>query len=277
LSKIFNHTIARTLSSLSLIALFAATWDAAGAQALPGSSPAPLDRPGYQATEARMLLPDAPDAKGLRGSSPESSSSASAMADPPSTSRAEAPKIEVVIQPGEVAPKLTSGDKVLLGLKDSVSPFAMIGWIATAGYEQATDGSPDYGSDRGAFGQRLGAAAIRDVTDDILSESLMAPVFHEDPRYYRMGKTRNFFVRVIYSGTRPLITRTDSGSLSPNFANLSGTLEGSAITNLYYPQVNRGFGQTLETFGGSIAGDAVGDLVTEFYRDFTAIFRSEHK
>jgi hypothetical protein len=140
-----------------------------------------------------------------------------------------------------------------------------------------TDGSPNYGSNGRGFAQRLGAAAARDSSEGIFSDSILAPVLHEDPRYYRMGPGRNFFVRLIYSGTRPLITRTDGGHLTPNFAQLGGNLAGSALTQAYYPQLNRGATQVLETFGGSIGGSAIGDVVSEFYGDFTHLFHAEHK
>ena len=136
--------------------------------------------------------------------------------------------------------------------------------------------SPNYGTDRGAFGQRLGAAAIRDASEGIFSDSIMSPLLHEDPRYYRLGPSHNFFVRAIYAGTRPIITRTDGGRTSPNLAELSGTLAGSALTQAYYPQLNRGATQVMETFGGSLGGSAVGDVVSEFFEDVTGIFH-KHK
>ena len=180
---------------------------------------------------------------------------------------------QIFIRPGQVAPTLTAGNKVLLGVRDAYSPFSASGWFAVAGYEQVMNGSPNYGIDRGAFGQRLGAAAVRDSSETIISESVMANFFHEDPRYYQMGPAHNFFVRLLYSCTRPVFTRTDSGRQSLNFASLSGTMGGSALTNLYYPQANRGVAQTMETFGGSIGGSALGDVVGEFYDSFTHIFR----
>jgi hypothetical protein len=172
------------------------------------------------------------------------------------------------IKPGQVVPALTASDKVLLGVRNSFTPFAAAGWFASSGYEQLLNNSPNYGTDRGAFGQRLGAAAVRDSTESIFGDSVMANFFHEDPRYYQMGPGHNFFIRVVYAGTRPLLTRTDSGRATPNLALLSGTLGGAALTNVYYPQVNRGMGQTMETFGGSLGGAALSNVVSEFYDGF---------
>jgi len=191
-------------------------------------------------------------------------------------SPAEASKTGMEIEPGQGAPALGTKDKVVLGLKNSVGPTAAVGWLASAGYEQLLDGSPNYGTDRGAFGQRLGAAALRDISEDIFTGSVFSPMFREDPRYYRLGPSHNLFVRLIYSGTRPVIGRTDGGRTTLNFASLAGNLAGSGLTNAYYPQVNRGATQTMETFGGSLGGAAVGDVVSEFLEDFLHLFHSGH-
>jgi hypothetical protein len=267
-----------------LIAAIALTCSAASAQALPeapaarqsisdplvglGASPAAT----YDISEASLglRLPDAPspDSRSIPLATPDAGSLVSGT----STTLPEASRTEKYIEPDQLAPSLTAGDKVRMGLKDAFSPFASVGWLASAGYEQALNGSPNYGTDRGAFGQRLGAAAIRDATEGIFSDSVMSPLLREDPRYYRMGPAHNFFIRAVYAVTRPIITRTDGGRTFPNLALLSGTLAGSALTNTYYPQLNRGPSQTMETFGGSLGGSAVGDVVSEFLDDAIGLF-----
>lgn len=107
----------------------------------------------------------------------------------------------------------------------------------------------------------------RDSSEGIFTDAIMASVLHEDPRYYKMGPGHNFFKRAVYAVTRPLITRTDGGRTTVNIALLSGNLAGSALTQAYYPPVNRGFSQTMQTFGGSIGGSAVGFVVSEFLGD----------
>jgi hypothetical protein len=231
-------------------------------------APAPVQSTGdAHSSQQVTLLPDAPSASSTADYAPSSTSGTRVVATGLILPMPQASHTTAVIEPNQDAPVLTAGDKVLLGLKDAVSPAAVLGWFTVAGYEQITNGSPNYGTDRGAFGRRLGDAAIRDSSETILSASVMSPIFHEDPRYYRLGPTHNFFARLVYAGTRPLITRTDSGHNSLNLALLTGTMGGSALTNLYYPQANRGAVQTLETFDGSVAGSALGDIVSEFYGD----------
>jgi hypothetical protein len=173
----------------------------------------------------------------------------------------------MIVNPGEVAQPMPVRDKVVGGMASSVSLFSGIGWLAAAGWEQATNGSPNYGTDSGAFGQRLGAAALRGVSEGVFSNSLFASLFHEDPRYYVKGAGHPFFKRLVYSGTRVLITRTDSGHTTPNFSLLAGNAAGSALTIPYYPAKNTTFGEVAETFGGSLGGSALGFVVDEFIVD----------
>ena len=228
--------------------------------------------------DSAQFLPSAPEAKMSGASSSADVASmhtrgASGAAVTATSNGAVASPTQKYIEPGQIAPTLTAGDKALLGVKNAFTPFEAAGWFATTGYSQVTNSSPNYGTDRGAFGQRLGASAIRGSSEDIFSDSVMANFFHEDPRYYRMGPAHNFLVRLVYAGTRPLLTRMDSGRATPNFAQLTGTLGGAALTNLYYPQANRSMGQTMETFGGSVGGSALSDVVSEFYADFVHMFR----
>jgi hypothetical protein len=242
-------------------------------------------------TQATLTLPNAPgfgfgigsesssanvapaEARGLSASTTASGS----VAVVPVESMPVASPTQKFIRPGQIAPTLTASDKALLGVKNAFMPFEASGWFASAGYSQVTNSSPNFGTDRGAFGQRLGAAAIRGSSENIFGDSVMSNIFHEDPRYYQMGPAHNFFVRLVYAGTRPLLTRTDSGRATPNFAQLTGIMGGAALTNLYYPQANRGMGQTMETFGGSVGGAALSDVVSEFYDGFIHMFHSRQK
>jgi hypothetical protein len=177
----------------------------------------------------------------------------------------EASRTQRHVQPGQAAPQLSADDKAWMGLRGVVSPFAGAGWLAAAGYEQLTNYSPNWGTDSGAFGDRLGTGAIRATSEGLLSNSVFAPLLHEDPRYYRLGRGHKPLARLAYAITRPLITRTDTGRPIPNLALMGGNLSGSVLTNAYYPQVNRGVTQTLATFGSSLAGSAIGDSIAEFF------------
>ncbi len=228
------------------------------------------------AANSRLELPDSPGA--LLGSS----SSVDASANPAEFSSAQdqsqkvpvakaTPKgalhMQMVISPKEIAEPMSVRDKVLGGFKSSASLYSAVGWITSAGYEHVLNSSPNYGTNSEAFAQRFGAAVARGVSEGVFSNSLFAPIFREDPRYYIMGPGHSFFKRLVYAGTRSIITRTDSGKTSPNFSLIAGNAAGSALTIVYYPSINTTTTEVLSTWGTSLGGSALGFVVDEFIVD----------
>jgi hypothetical protein len=260
-------------ASLSLLASAATFMSAQGFSSVDDFGRAPAASEKTMSATA-LLLPDAPGFTSSSASTTDTSSSATGdLAEPSDADAAGSdhhphiPRLhEITIEPGQTAPPLSSHAKVVLGLKESFTFFSAVGWTASAGFSQLTNGSPNYGTDSGAFGERLGATSLRLISQNIIGNAFFAPLFHEDPRYYKMGG-RNVGRRVFYAATRTLITKSDDGRSRPNFSLLSGHLAGAALTNTYYPSINRGFRETAETFGNAIGGSALGFGITEFLND----------
>lgn len=165
------------------------------------------------------------------------------------------------------AQPLTAGEKMKAGLTDMYSFETVASWFLAAGWEQLTNGAPNYGTDKGAFGQRLGAAAIRSESQNLFSEVILAPVLHEDARYYVEGPSHNFLQRTEYAVTRTLVTRTDNGGRTINGALLLGYAGAAALTPTYYPSDNHNFADVASVFGGGVGGAALGFFITEFSQD----------
>jgi len=179
-----------------------------------------------------------------------------------------APLHRKYIMPDMRAQQISARDKIIIGLKGTYSLQNFSGIIVAAGYEQLRDGQPNYGTDRGAFGQRLGAAGIRGTSQGLFTDSVFAPLLHEDPRYYVQGKQHSFFHRALYAATRPVITRTDSGRRTINGAQLLGYAASTALNNAYYPASNRNVKDNIEAYAGSIGGSALSSLLVEFTAGF---------
>jgi hypothetical protein len=236
------------------------------------TSASPVDATSLVFAPEAEALPDAPSSTLVSSSAvPVEGYSFGGQTRPTKLPRQASPFAKT-IEPGEVARKLTIGDKILLGVRENATYTAVGGWLLSAAYEQAVNGAPNYGQTGKGFAQRLGAAAARNASENIFSDSVIAPIMHQDPRYYRLGPGHNFFKRVVYSGTRGIITRTDGGHTTFNFSNVGGDLGGSALTQWYYPPINRSFTQVMQTWGGSIGGDAVGYLFAEFLPNGLGIF-----
>jgi hypothetical protein len=175
-----------------------------------------------------------------------------------------APAHRKFIMPDMRAQTITARDKVVIGLKGAYSPMNFGGIIFAAAYQQLRNGQPNYGTDRGAFGERLGAAGIRGTTQGVFTDSVFAPLLHEDPRYYVEGKQYGILHRAMYALTRPVISRTDSGRRTINGAQLLGYAASTALNNAFYPESNRNVKDNVEAYAGSIGGSALSSLLIEF-------------
>ena len=96
----------------------------------------------------------------------------------------------------------------------------------------------------------------------------MAPILHEDPRYFVEGPGHPGIRRAFYAVSRVLVTKTDDGHSTVNYALLSGNAIGAGLTQTYYPAGNRNLHGTATTFGISLAGSGVKFLFEElFYKE----------
>jgi hypothetical protein len=180
-----------------------------------------------------------------------------------STKSTPLPRVKF-ISAGQTAPRQTAHDKVLLGLRESVTPFSMMAWGASAGWSHLINSSPNYGVNSEAFAQRLGAAAATGASKEIFSDSILAPIFHQDPRYYQLGRGHKFINRAVYAATRSVIGRTDGGKSTVNYAAILGT-GGSATLNLaYYPDRNHNAPTVMRNWASGIGGSALGYVISEF-------------
>lgn len=171
------------------------------------------------------------------------------------------------IPAGRKAPQQHARDKVILGLRESVTPFSMFGWAASAGWSHLLNSAPNYGVNSEAFAQRFGAAAATGTAKEIFSDAVFAPLFHQDPRYYQLGRSHKFINRAVYAGTRPVIGRTDGGRHIFNYAGVLGTGVSAALTQAYYPDENVHPSQVFQSWASGIAGSALGYVISEFGGD----------
>lgn len=208
-------------------------------------------------------LPDAPSA--VASSSADAADAQAPVPQNPNSTVAS--KYSGVILPGQTSQRLSAGNKVVYGFVDAFSPFNLVGITVSAGYSHLVDSAPHYGTNSEAFGKREGVAALRSVEQALFTDAVFAPIFHDDPRYYALGRQHKFLNRVVYAGTRVIITRTDSGRSTINAPLLLGYGATAGMNNLYYPDRDTGAKSTLQSWAGSIGGAALGMEVNEFLDD----------
>ncbi len=185
-----------------------------------------------------------------------------------------APRYSPIILPNETSQPLHGSQWLIFGLRDSFNLYQGGSIVLSAGWSQLIDSRPHYGQDGDAFGKRIGVGALRSTIQAMATDSVFSPVFHEDPRYYVMGKQsgNGYVKRALYAASRVFITRTNSGGTSINGALLAGYGVAAGMNNLYYPDQDRGAKNTATEYASSLGGAALGFEACEFLKDALHIY-----
>jgi hypothetical protein len=249
--------LGRSRSRLLLLAPLLA-WTLPGVAAAPGAAAGLPDAPGAQVASPARQTPQ-PAAAGLQHN---------LLGIPMGPSYpAEARKWDPLINSTQHAPPLTRRDTLSYAFREQVRPLVLVPAFVAAGYGQLADANPHYGTDEGGFGERLGIAALRQASDRLTGDGLLAALFHQDPRFYRQGQgpvkqrvfdsVRQTFVRK--TGTEERERINSSGILGHAF--------GSFLTLAYYPQSSANAGDAAKGFATAVAGDVQSKVLLEFLPD----------
>lgn len=157
---------------------------------------------------------------------------------------------------------LTTKLKFRLALKTSGDPFTVAGVGTFAAINQAGD-TPNYVQGWNGYGERVGAAAADGFSDIMIGGAILPSLLHQDPRYYYQG-TGTTKSRVFHAISYPFICRGDNGRLQPNYSSMGGDLGSAALSNLYYPQSDRGANLIFQNFAITTGERMLSTLVQEF-------------
>jgi hypothetical protein len=160
------------------------------------------------------------------------------------------------------AEPLTTKLKFRLALKVSFDPATTAGIAMIAGAKQAAN-TPNYGQGAQGYGKRLGATAADGFSDIMIGGAILPSLLRQDPRYFYQG-TGTTGSRIRHAILNPFIARGDNGTRQPNYSSLGGDLASSAISNIYYPNSNRGAGPVLANFAIGTAERVGASLAQEF-------------
>ncbi len=177
------------------------------------------------------------------------------------------PNFQTVSDPLQPVKPLTAKQKWQLFVKETADPFTFVSAAMAAGFSQSGNQTPKYGVGAGPYGQRVGAAYADLATQNFFSDALLAPIFHQDPRYFRMGPGHSIVHRAAYSVSRLFVTRQDSGREAFNVSGVLGMGMGIALSNAYYPSSSVNGTVVGSRFISSILGASFGNLLPEFWPD----------
>lgn len=161
------------------------------------------------------------------------------------------------------AAPLTTRQKFELAWKNSTDPGSIAADVITAGVEQAQNSYPAYRQGLKGYGKRLGAAYGNDAESTFIGAAILPTLFRQDPRYFWRG-TGSVWSRTLYSVSTIAICKGDNGRWQPNYSFVLGNLASGALSNVYYPAGDRGWGTTVK--GGAISSlmGVSGRLMQEF-------------
>ena len=157
---------------------------------------------------------------------------------------------------------LTAKMKFQLALKVSADPVTAAGVFGFASIRQAAN-SPKFGQGWGAYGERIGVTAADGFTDIMIGGAILPSLLHQDPRYFYQG-TGTTSSRIRHAMLSPFIARSDSGKWEPNYSSIGGDLASASLSNLYFPQANRGVGLVFGNFAIGTAERIGASLAQEF-------------
>jgi len=171
------------------------------------------------------------------------------------------PNFYVVYDAANAVP-LTPKLKYRLALKAATDPVTIVAVGFMAGVKQVGN-TPDFQQGARGYGQRFGVQAADGFSDIMLGGAILPTLLHQDPRYFYQG-TGSTSSRMRHAMMAPFVCHGDNGRLQPNYSSLGGDLLSNALSNLYYPESNRGYNLVFGNFAIGTAGRMVSTLAQEF-------------
>ena len=182
------------------------------------------------------------------------------------------PNYQTVSDPQQRVQPLSVKQKFGLFAKETFDPFIVVSSAAGAALSQADNDHPQYGQGSGPYAERFGAAVADVTTQNFFSDAVLSSLLHEDPRYFRRGKEYRFWPRLGYAMSRVVITRTDAGKPSFNYAGIFGMAMGIALSNAYYPARSVNGIVDATRVGTSLVSASLSNILPEFWPDIREKF-----
>jgi len=161
---------------------------------------------------------------------------------------------------------LSAGQKYKLFFKSVTDPWPFGLALVVAGIGQAGSDYPEWGQGAQGYAKKFGAAYTDYFTGNFFGNAVLTSWWHEDPRYFQMGKGPAI-KRILWAAGGTVWCRRDNGRWGPNYANVTGNLIGSAIGRAYYPASERTVTDTISDGLTVTAEGIVGSEVIEFWPD----------
>jgi hypothetical protein len=146
---------------------------------------------------------------------------------------------------------------------------------AQAAVAQVDNSYPEFGEGAKGYGRYYWHLLADAVNENYWVEFIVPSVFHQDTRYYTLGKG-DFAKRLGYAFTRIAITRTDEGHETFNASEILGAGAFAGLANFYYPSQERTLTKTYQRWITNIAIDGCTFAFKEVWPDINdAVFHQK--
>jgi hypothetical protein len=241
-----------------------------------------------EATEPDTLdtqnLPEKPQPaqSGTSATASSSNPSAAKPEDQAATAPGQQPKRILGIMPnfravsaGATPPPPTPRRNLWIATQNSFdySSFIFVG--LTSLLAEGTNAHAQLGKGMAGYGRYYWRGFVDKTDGNYLAIFALPTVFHQDERYYAMGKG-GIWKRGFYSATRVLITPDYHGHNSFNISELLGKGMAQGISLAYYPSGSRTAGALATKYGYAIGRDALTNVFREFWPDIAVHVLHRH-
>jgi hypothetical protein len=156
--------------------------------------------------------------------------------------------------------------KGYLALHDLADPVNFGTILGISAITVGADSHSAYGPGLKGFGKSVGVSLLQDATGQFFGAFAIPVIAHQDPRYFRMPHAP-FTKRLVYSISRTVVSRGDSGKSMPNYATLLNYPIGAELANLYVPGIHPDAASTVARIFTGYALDPINGLINEFLPD----------
>lgn len=153
------------------------------------------------------------------------------------------------------------------------SSFVFVG--ITSLLAEGTNAHPQLGKGIAGYGRYYWRGFVDKTDGNYLVIFALPTVFHQDERYYAMGKG-GFWKRAFYSASRVAITRDYHGRNGFNISELMGRGIAEGISLSYYPSQDRTAGEIATKYGYAIGRDMLTNVFREFWPDIAVHVLHRH-
>jgi hypothetical protein len=161
---------------------------------------------------------------------------------------------------------MTWQQKGYLALHDLADPANFGTILGISAITVGADSHSAYGPGLKGFGKSVGVSLLQDATAQFFGEFAIPVIAQQDPRYFRMPHTP-LPKRILYSVSRTVISRSDSGHSMPNYATLLSYPIDAELANFYVPGIHPDAASTGVRIVTGYALDPVNNLLNEFLPD----------